>query len=168
MPAAPPVPDLSRLSVENLNGLLRMYPAGSPTAIAIQREIDGRLGRARVGKQPGNYSEVIPRKFTVATEFNSRPAGWCEKDEQNEVRKLLQAVGAAIYDTSQPFQAAITPGVPDLIAFVPHRGLVFVEVKAPGGKPTQAQVEFRERCIDAAVNHVLGGVEAVRAFLEGG
>lgn len=156
-------PDLSRLSLENLHGLLRHYPAASPVAAAIQAEIDGRLGR---DKAKDSRAASAGSKGGGGKRLGGDTTAVNEKAVQHQVRRLLEAHGAAIYDTSQPFAAKITPGVPDLIAFLPRCGLVFVEVKAPGGRATPAQLEFRERCLAAGVHHVLGGVEAVRTFLE--
>lgn len=88
-----------------------------------------------------------------------------EKQVQAAVRRLLAMVGCAVWDTSQPFRAAITPGVPDLIVFHPRRGLFFVEVKRPGGRVSDAQRAFAQHCRDAGVAYVLGGVDEVLTFL---
>lgn len=89
-----------------------------------------------------------------------------EKEVQRHVKKLLALFGVGVYDTSQPFKAAITPGVPDLICFCQRRGLFFVEVKRPGGKQSEEQAEFQRQAEAAGVPYILGGVDEVKAFLE--
>lgn len=71
-----------------------------------------------------------------------------------------------------------TPGVSDVLAFLPHRKLatpstvlVFVEVKAEAranhkhGGMSAEQVEFREWCLAAAQHHVVGGFNAFANWL---
>jgi hypothetical protein len=94
-----------------------------------------------------------------------RPRVPTEKEVQHAVRRLLDVHGVAVYDTSQPFRAAITAGVPDMRYFCERRGFVVVEVKRPGGKQSPEQGVFAERCANAGVPYVLGGVDAVAAFL---
>ena len=45
----------------------------------------------------------------------------------------------------------VEPGVADLGIIIPHLGFGFVEMKAPGGRPTQAQKDFAEDCRAAGV-----------------
>jgi hypothetical protein len=73
-----------------------------------------------------------------------------EKQVQAGVVKALRMLGAAVWDTSQPHRAKITPGLPDLLVF--HRGrFIFAEVKRPGGRLTPAQRTFRDECEAAGV-----------------
>lgn len=74
-----------------------------------------------------------------------------------------------------------TAGVADLIAFLPPRPtdprnllpefrtgrpvLLFVECKADGGRLSPEQRVFRNHCLDAEVAHVVGGLNAVIAWL---
>lgn len=88
-----------------------------------------------------------------------------EKAEQTAIKRMLRTLGIAYYDTSQPFRAAITPGVPDLICFCPRVGLFFIECKRPGGKPTPPQVEFGDYCERAGVPWIVGGTTEVAEFL---
>lgn len=88
-----------------------------------------------------------------------------EKREQRAVKNLLAMLNIAVYDTSQPFRAAITAGVPDLLCFCTKRGFFVVEVKSGRGKQTPAQRTFQELCEDANVPYVLGGTAEVAAFL---
>lgn len=50
---------------------------------------------------------------------------------------------------------------------VPLRELVFVECKAAGGRLRPEQRELRELCLLAGVAHVVGGLDAVIAWLLG-
>ena len=88
-----------------------------------------------------------------------------EKQVQKLVKEMLSICHVVIYDTSQPFRAAITPGVPDLLCFGPRHGFFVVEVKAPGGSQSPAQRLFQQHCEAAGVPYVLGGVDQVLAFL---
>jgi hypothetical protein len=65
-----------------------------------------------------------------------------------------------------------TPGLPDLIAFLPappYRGYgepvlgvaLFVEVKARGGRMRTAQKVFAQQCFDVGVPHLVGGIDQV-------
>ena len=61
-----------------------------------------------------------------------------------------------------------TEGMSDLVAFVPDRregrlplSLVFIEMKADGGRMSPEQRKFRELAIRACVDHVVGGFNAV-------
>lgn len=103
-----------------------------------------------------------------------------EKLEQAAIVKLLRMVGASVYVLGTrrargDYQGTRqTPGLPDLIAFVPdhsrtfvdqNRTLLMVEVKAPNGRPSDPQVEFCAHCQAAHVAHVMGGVDAVLDWL---
>lgn len=88
-----------------------------------------------------------------------------EKEVQHAVKKLLAFARVVVYDTSQPFRAAITPGLPDLICFCPKRGLFFVEVKRDGGRLSQAQFDFGSYCAAFEVPYIVGGVTEVAEFL---
>ena len=88
-----------------------------------------------------------------------------EKEVQRDIVKLLTMFGVAVWNTSQPFAAKITPGVPDLLCICPRRGVFFVECKRPGGKQTPAQRGFQAACEVAGTPYVLGGVDEVAEFL---
>lgn len=62
-----------------------------------------------------------------------------------------------------------TPGVPDLIGFLPPRQtprwvLLFVEAKAQGGRLRPEQAKFRELCLAADVAHLVGDLDVVIAW----
>ena len=89
-----------------------------------------------------------------------------EKHVQRAVKDLLRQMSIAVYDSSQPFAAKITPGVADLICFCPRRGLFFCEVKRKGGKQSPAQKVFQTHCEAAGIPYILGGVDEVSEFLQ--
>lgn len=100
-----------------------------------------------------------------------------EKVVQQHIVRLLASVGARVYvlGTRRPrgdYQGTCqTPGIPDLLAFVPvapgasRTHLVFIEAKAQGGRPSPAQRDFQVLCAAAGVAHVLGDLDAVIAWL---
>ena len=96
-----------------------------------------------------------------------------EKAVQRRIRAYLDALGAEVWDTSQPFQAYIRAGLPDIIAFVAlppgELHLLFWESKAPGEKPTLAQAWFGRMCeaVGAPVHFGWGDVAAFEAWLCG-
>lgn len=86
---------------------------------------------------------------------------------QAEIVKAFQKAGVFIF--SVPNEAAggnkirqgqmitmgLKPGVSDLVAFIPSRGVTFIEVKMPTGKQSPAQVRFEERCKEFGVSYCL-------------
>lgn len=59
------------------------------------------------------------------------------------IRRFLQSMGFAVWDTEQNRPTRVTAGLPDLIAM--GRGLVlFIEVKTETGTQTPAQKTFQE------------------------
>ena len=99
-----------------------------------------------------------------------------ERAEQRGIVRLLQHIGARCWvigttrrrgDYHGTMQ---TPGLPDLIAHLPRgQGVLFVEVKAKGGRLRPEQAEFRMACTACAppyqVHHVVGGLDSVIAYL---
>ncbi len=62
------------------------------------------------------------------------------------------------------FDPYLFTGFPDITAFVPH--LVFIEVKAKGGKQSPKQREFQWYCERAKIKYILAySLEDVRAEL---
>lgn len=78
-----------------------------------------------------------------------------EKAVQTAIKTYLRLRGARVYDTSQPRAAMVTAGLADLIVFDPRCGLVFVEVKAPFGRLTEAQLTFAAACRSARVPYLV-------------
>lgn len=101
-----------------------------------------------------------------------------EKAEQAQIVQLLRTVGAKVYVLGTrrrkgDFHGTMqTPGVQDLQAFVPRGGsalntyeLVFIEAKSSTGRLRPEQRELQTLCAQAAVAHIVGGYNAVVAWL---
>lgn len=118
-----------------------------------------------------------------------------EKLEQSRVAQYLSALGAKVYTigtrrrggkkcpgcgtfVTEHQGTCQTPGLPDLLAFVPDRRLpnpiaavlpvmipLAIEVKAPGGRMSDEQEQFRAQCERAGFAHVVGGLDDVIAWL---
>ena len=101
-----------------------------------------------------------------------------EKQEQAAIVKLLRSVGGWVYvlgtrrrkgDHPGTMQ---TPGLPDLFAFVPNRHpgteriALWVEVKTPTGRPSEAQSDFEHGCKVSGTHHVMGGCDDVAQWLK--
>lgn len=102
-----------------------------------------------------------------------------EKVEQSHIVQLLRSLSAKVYvigtrRRSGDYQGTMqTPGIPDLLAFMPPRVgilmkapvipalLVFVEAKRERGQVRPEQRVFRDLCQQANVEHVLGTYDAV-------
>lgn len=93
--------------------------------------------------------------------------GRSEKEIQAATKKALEVLGFEVWDTSQPFAAAITPGVPDLI--VAGRGVVaFIEMKSANGTQSDAQAFFQMMVEANGGTYLLARSEAdVIAWAEG-
>ena len=98
-----------------------------------------------------------------------------EKEIQSDIVKLLETVGAAVYKIGTKrkkgdHQGTMqTPGIPDLLAFVPVRPAwvqLWIEVKRPGETRSDDQDTFRWNAIDAECEHVTGGVDEVLDWLK--
>ena len=111
-----------------------------------------------------------------------------EKVEQAHVVSLLRTIGATVYVLGTrrrrgDFPGTMqTPGIPDLLAFLPGQKfvpyarqpivppdrrasvLLFVEVKAAGGRLRPEQGAFRQLAREAEIAHVVGGLNDVIAW----
>lgn len=99
-----------------------------------------------------------------------------ERAEQAAIRQLLLHLGADVWTLGTTRRRGDypgtmqTPGLPDLLAVLPRGlGVLFVEVKAPGGRLRDEQRRFRQACVSCElpyrVHHVVGGQDAVIAYL---
>lgn len=100
-----------------------------------------------------------------------------EKTEQAHGVQLLRTIGAKVWVLGTvrrrgDFPGTMqTPGIADVLAFLPVRGQpnqrVFLawECKAAGGRLRPEQQEFRDACLDAGVRHLVGGYDALIAWL---
>jgi hypothetical protein len=101
-----------------------------------------------------------------------------EKAEQAAIVRLLRLVGAEVWvlGTRRPRGdypgTRQSPGLPDLIASLPtrdgRRRRLEVEVKVPGGRLSPAQRRYREHALASGIDHVVGDVDAVVAYLAAG
>lgn len=102
-----------------------------------------------------------------------------EREIQRQIVSYLKARGFAVWQTSQGHKhptgakgLRITPGIPDLYAFHPRHGALWIECKRPGEERTQAQEAFArihsEGDVLAPTPAVLlaFALDDVRAFLE--
>lgn len=87
-----------------------------------------------------------------------------EKQIQTQCRHYLRLKGYGVWDTSQPFRAAITPGLPDLIVFTVAT-VVFVEVKSERGRLSPAQRTFQAACLAVGLPYLV--VRSVGELIEG-
>lgn len=78
-----------------------------------------------------------------------------ETDVQYGCRHLLEATGWWTYALSQGRVTRQSAGLPDLLCLHPQAGIMLLEVKAPHGNQSTAQVRFQERCTAAKVPYVL-------------
>lgn len=112
------------------------------------------------------------------------------KAEQKHVAALYRTVGADVYELgttrsrggrclkcgafvpNRDMSTRQTPGIPDLLVFLPTRGaeptlMLWHEVKAGSGRLSADQQKFRSWCQAAHVEHVTGGLDAAIAYLVG-
>lgn len=116
-----------------------------------------------------------------------KPPRVSEKVEQAHGVQLLRGLGGKVYvighpspnDGRQHRGTGQTPGLADVLAFLPPRGrfdlvfgpseprtvLLFWEAKGRGGRLRPEQREFRDLCQDAQVEHVVGDLNALIAWL---
>lgn len=95
------------------------------------------------------------------------PGKATEKQVQAGVVKLYRMFGCVLWDTSQPMQAKITPGLPDLLVFCPRQGTGWYhETKTEDGKQTKAQRAFQQAAEACNQVYVLGGILAAAAQLK--
>ena len=77
-----------------------------------------------------------------------------------------EAAGSNAVRQGQMITMGLRPGVSDLIAFRPSRGVTFIEVKTQTGKQSPAQVRFQERCKDFGVEyHLVRSVDDAMALI---
>lgn len=90
-----------------------------------------------------------------------------ERDIQGAIVRTLKMLGASIYSTSQVRPSMVSEGLPDLLVFSPRAGFTFAEIKRPGGRMSDAQVQFRQECIACGVgHHIWTSVEEAVRWLE--
>jgi len=99
-----------------------------------------------------------------------------EAAQQEQGVALLRSMGATVYrlgvrrrkgDYAGTMQSE---GLPDVLAFLPHRGsgvrtFLCWECKAPGGRVRPEQRVFAGLCFEAGVAHVMGDLTALLRWL---
>lgn len=86
-----------------------------------------------------------------------------ERDIETHLRKQVKAAGGIAYKWTSPGNA----GVPDRIVVLPGGRVHFVELKAPGQKPTPLQLaQHRKLDTLGCIVWVIDSKEGVDAFLQ--
>lgn len=108
-----------------------------------------------------------------------------ERDEQTAIVQLLKLLGASVYVLGvtrrrSDYQGTMmSAGLPDLWAVLPLQGSLraaeprsriplWIEVKAPSGRTSEPQAQFRAECLASQVPHILGGLADVESWLRKG
>lgn len=108
-----------------------------------------------------------------------RPHKASEKQEQAAIVQLLEKLGAKVYVIGTKrrkgdYQGTMqTPGIPDLYVVLNFFGkpkpfkAIWIEVKARGGKLSDAQRQFKAEtdALEPAMYHIVGGVDDVQNWL---
>lgn len=100
-----------------------------------------------------------------------------EKTVQAQIVRALRMVGGTVYvlgtvHRGEPghMSTRMTPGLPDLLVFLPACGTtpchqLWVEVKGQGGRLSEAQKGFRDVCALSGIPHLVGGLNEVLGYL---
>jgi len=83
------------------------------------------------------------------------PRQYPEKAVEHACVQLLRLRGYRTYHLAQPRATKQSPGLPDVLAIHPTRGLVLVEVKSPQGRVTPAQRDLARVCATAGVRYAV-------------
>lgn len=86
-----------------------------------------------------------------------------ERDIERALVERVSAAGGIAYKFTSPSRRS----VPDRIVLMPGRAAQFVELKAPGAKPTKAQLREHARIAAAGGKvWVIDDIDGVEHFLE--
>ena len=84
-----------------------------------------------------------------------------EEDVESALVRRVKKLGG----TAEKFTSPGRRSVPDRLVTLPDGSIIFVEVKAPGKKPTEKQARDHERRRKMGCDvRVIDSVEAARAF----
>lgn len=126
-------------------------------AMKIPREKAEAAARKELGIIPKSQLQQIRDDAEVAES---------EAEVERVADQIMGALGFAIIRLSQRRASKVTAGVPDRYYVHPRRLLaVWVELKSATGRPRPEQLQFAQLCRDADLAHVLGGIDALRAWL---
>lgn len=86
-----------------------------------------------------------------------------ERDVENHLREEVKRLGGVAFKFVSPGN----DGVPDRLVCLPGGQIAFIELKAPGKKPTPLQVRQMERLQELGFSAmVLDSIEAVDEFTQ--
>lgn len=86
-----------------------------------------------------------------------------ERDVENHLRDEVKRLGGVAFKFVSPGN----DGVPDRLVCLPGGRIAFIELKAPGKKPTPLQVRQMERLQELGFSAmVLDTIEAVNEFIQ--
>lgn len=86
-----------------------------------------------------------------------------ERDIEKYLREQVKAAGGKAYKWNSPGNS----GVPDRIVIMPGNRITFVELKAPGGKPTKLQLVQHKRLREMGCDvRVIDSIEQVDELLQ--
>lgn len=103
---------------------------------------DDKMKDVRQPRQPSKRKkETVPRK---------QP----EAEIRNDIIKGLRAMGVKVMRIENSIGGKNNTGIADLLVFSEYRAIGgFMEVKAPNGRLTGNQPEFRRLCLDCGINY---------------
>lgn len=123
----------------------------------VPREKAEAAARRELGIHPRSAMEALRDDALIAQ---------LEDDVVAEGDRIMQSLGFVPIRLSQKRRSKVTAGVPDRHYIHPRRKLaVWWEAKATRGQARPEQRQFLELCQQAGVNHVLGGLDELRAWL---
>ena len=89
-----------------------------------------------------------------------------EKAIQADAEQLCRMAGCTVFHMSQARATKQTAGIADAFVTAPTVGTAcWYECKKPGGVQSPAQREFQSACERSGVTYVLGGIDAMEAWL---
>jgi hypothetical protein len=87
-----------------------------------------------------------------------------EKNVEQSLMRQVKEIGGLCWKWVSPGRS----GVPDRIVILPTGETIYVELKAPGKKPTPLQIHCHEQLrYRGARVEVLDSIEAVKEFIRG-
>lgn len=118
----------------------------------------------------GYSREVAERQVREQKPELAVPAEVPHRDEDDVVDKadeIMRALGFDVVRLSQKRRSKITAGVPDRYYLHRRRKIaLWYEAKGPTGSLRPDQCEFQRMCQEAHVEHVAGGLQQLREWLE--